>query len=150
MSRMNWGRVLLGGLLAGVVLNVLDMVVFGMWLGRDFQAAMAAAGNHTPMNTMMPWFVVTDFLYGVSLVWLYAAIRPRYGAGVRTAIIAGFAMWLFIGLLHALGEAPMGLLPQRLYMLGTLAGLFELPIATVSGAAVYKEGVEAPVPAGVH
>jgi len=28
-----------------------------------------------------PWFVVLDFVAGVFLVWLYAAIRPRSAPG---------------------------------------------------------------------
>jgi hypothetical protein len=30
------------------------------------------------------------------IMWLYAAIRPRYGPGPKTAAVAGFALW-FIG-----------------------------------------------------
>jgi hypothetical protein len=33
----------------------------------------------------------------------------------------------------------MGLLPQRLYTMGTLVGLVQLPLATLAGAKFYKE-----------
>ena len=38
--------------------------------------------------------VLLFVVMGIGLIWLYAAIRPRYGPGPRTAAIAGFVMWL--------------------------------------------------------
>jgi hypothetical protein len=52
---------------------------------------------------------------------------------------AGLFVWLLIALLHAIGEAPMGLLPMRLYVLGTIVGLIEFPVAAVAGAKFYRE-----------
>lgn len=139
MGRINWTRVVLGGLLAGLVLNVVDWLVYGLWLGKDFAAAMQAAGKQGPSSSLMLWFVFLDFLYGITLIWVYAAIRPRFGAGVKTAIIAGLLVWFLVACLHGLGEAPLGLLPQRLYTLSTVAALFEMPIAAAIGAYLYTE-----------
>ena len=139
MGKIDWGRVVLGGLLAGLVLNVVDWLVYGFWLRQDFAAAMQALGK-PPMPDSMIWlFVLLDFVYGIGLLWVYAAIRPRFGAGPRTAVIAGLAVWFFIALLHAIGEAPMGLLPQRFYTIGVIVALVQYPVAGVLGAYVYKE-----------
>ncbi len=140
MGKINWGRVILGGLLAGVVLNVIDFVLYGVVLKNDYAAAMQALNKSGEMTTnLIVWFVIWDFLFGIFLVWLYAAIRPRYGAGAKTAVWAGLAMWVLFGLLHALGEAPMGLFPQRLYVIGTLVALVEYPLAALAGGWAYKE-----------
>jgi len=40
---------------------------------------------------------------------------------------------------HAIGESPMGFMPQRLMVIGTCVALVALPVATVGGAYVYKE-----------
>jgi hypothetical protein len=101
-------------------------------------AAMQAAGKQ-PITNLIPLFVILDFIYGIALVQLYAAIRPRFGAGPGIAVKAGIFVWVLIGLLHAIGEAPMGLLPQRLYILGTLVALVEFPLAAVAGAKFYRE-----------
>src|SRR2546425_13360836 len=114
MGRINWGRVVMGGFLAGLVLNVVDFLVYGVWLKTDYAAAMQALGKPGSMDNLIPLFVVLDFVYGIGLLWLYAAIRPRFGAGPKTAVIAGVALWFFVFLLHAIGEAPMGLFPSRL------------------------------------
>jgi len=139
MGRINWGRVVLGGLLAGVVLNAFDWFVYGVWLTKDFAAAMQALGKPGSMDNLVPWFVFLDFVSGIGLVWVYAAIRPRFGASVKTAVIAGLGVWFFVGLLHAAGEAPMQLFPQRLYVLGTVIALIQIPLATAVGAYLYKE-----------
>src|SRR3989442_6592130 len=139
MGRINWGRVVWGGLLAGLVLNVVDAIVYGKWLAPDYAAAMQALGKPGSMSSLIPLFVVLDFVYGIGLLWVYAAIRPRFGAGPKTAVIAGVALWFFVGLLHAVGDAPMGLMPARLMTIGTVVALILMPVATVVGAYVYKE-----------
>jgi hypothetical protein len=139
MGKVNWGRVFLGGLLAGVVLNVFDAVLYGKVLAQDFATAMQALGKPGSMDNLVAWFVFLDFVAGIGLLWVYAAIRPRFGPGVRTAVIAGLAVWFFVGLMHAAGEAPMQLLPQRLYVIGTAVALVQIPLATVIGAYLYKE-----------
>jgi len=73
------------------------------------------------------------------VLWVYAAIRPRFGAGPKTGVIAGVAVWFFIALLHNLGEAPMGLYPQRMYVTGTIVALVQYALAGPIGAYLYKE-----------
>lgn len=138
MGRINVKGVIVGGLVAGLVLNVVDSLVYGVWLAPDLAAALQSAGK-PPVNNLIPLFVVLDFIYGIALVQLYAAIRPRFGAGPGTAVKAGLFVWVLIALLHAIGEAPMGLLPMRIYTLSTLVGLIEFPLAAVAGAKFYKE-----------
>src|ERR1051325_2826717 len=92
MGKINWGRVVVGGLLAGVVLNIVDFVYFGVLMKQDIAAAMQALGKQPgAMDSLVPLFVALDFVYGIGLLWVYAAIRPRFGAGPKTAVIAGVA-----------------------------------------------------------
>ena len=51
----------------------------------------------------------------------------------------GVSCGTLVALLHAVGEAPLGLLPMRLYLLGTVAALVGLPLAAVAGARFYRE-----------
>jgi len=139
MGRINWSRVILGGLLAGLVLNVVDYIYYGVVMKQDMAAAMQALGKQPIPDSIIWVFVVWDFVMGIGLVWLYAAIRPRFGAGVKTAVIAGLALWFFIGLMSAIGEAPMGLFPQRLMVISTVAALIAWPIAGAAGAKFYSE-----------
>jgi len=139
MGKINVQRVILGGLLAGLVLNVFDFILFGVVLKADLDAAMTALGKSPPGGSMIAWFVFLDFLFGIFLVWLYAAVRPRFGPGPRTAVIAGLAFWVLFGLLHALSEAPMGLFPRRLMVIAVSVGLVQMVLAALAGAKVYSE-----------
>lgn len=133
-------KVLSGGLITGVVLNVIDFVLFGMVLKAQMAAAMQALGRPAMTNAQIPWFVFLDFVAGIFLVWLYAAIRPRFGAGPGTAVKAGLAGWFLGGLLPTLFMWPMALMPQNLVIMTTLVALVEWPLATVIGAKFYLEG----------
>jgi len=147
MGKINMQKVIIGGLVAGVLLNVVDTVLFGIVL-KDQMAAALAAANRPPMtNAQIPWFVFLDFVCGVFLVWLYAAIRPRFGAGPGTAVKAGLAGWFAIGVLNALFMWPSAVMPHNLTILTLLVYLVEAPLATVVGAKFYTE--EAGVGAGV-
>src|SRR5256885_13064365 len=113
MGKINWGRVVLGGLLAGVVLNIVDFLTYGVGLKADMAAAMTTLGKSpAAMDSAIPLWVALGFVSGIGLLWAYAAIRPRFGAGGKTALIAGLAVWFFVGPLHAIGESPVGLMPQ--------------------------------------
>ena len=82
MAKINWNRVLLGGLLAGLILNIIDYVVNDLILQERWAAAMKALGRPATMTGIqIVAFVVVDFLLGILMIWLYSAIRPRYGAG---------------------------------------------------------------------
>lgn len=147
MGRINWGRVVLGGLVAGVVLNVVDWLVHGVWLMEDWSAVMQGLGANEIAGGTMALYVIWDFILGIFIVWLYAAIRPRFGPGPKTAMIAGVATWFLIGLLHAIGEAPMGLFPTRLMVISVVAALVAAVLAGVAGGWLYQEGAQPSAPA---
>jgi hypothetical protein len=146
MGKINMGRVILGGLVAGLVLNIVDSIAYGVVLAADFEAAMRDLGRGPIAASQILWFVIVDFLYGILLVYLYAAIRPRFGPGPRTAVIAGVLVWVGAALLHTLAEMPMGLIPTRLAVIGLVIAMVAFPVAAVVGAWLYKEGeARAPV-----
>jgi len=45
MQKMNWGRVFLGGLLAGVVVNIFEYVTNGVVSAADWQAMRPSVDN---------------------------------------------------------------------------------------------------------
>jgi hypothetical protein len=140
MGRINFGRVILGGIVAGIVINISEAILNAVVMAKDFEAAMVALGKPAAMTPqmLMVWLIY-GFVLGILLVWLYAAIRPRYGPGAGTAVRAGLAVWFLNSFLVAVGFANMGLFPARLLAIGTVWGLFELVIAAVLGAWLYKE-----------
>src|SRR2546430_14166220 len=98
MGKINWGRVVVGGLLAGAVLNIVDFVFFGVMMKQDIAAAMQALGRQPgAMDSLVPVFVGLDFVTGIGFVWVDAAIRPRFWAGGEEAGVAGGGRWGLVG-----------------------------------------------------
>lgn len=138
MGKINWGRVVLGGVVAAVVLNLLGYFWHAYYFGVQLDAALRALGVAMSAR-IVPALLLLAFVRGIALMWLYASARPRYGAGVRTAVIAGVAFWLIADALPSADSAAMGLFPARLMTTGSLFGLVAFIVASIAGAAVYKE-----------
>jgi apolipoprotein N-acyltransferase len=134
------GRVFVGGLLAGLITNVGEFIFNGVLFREERNQAMAALNRPPVADSMVLWFVVFGFGVGITLVWLYAAIRPRFGAGVTTAVRAALAVWGLAYLYPTLFLMVTRLFAPRLLVLHAVWRLFEAAIAGVAGAWAYREG----------
>ena len=76
---------------------------------------------------------------GILAVWLYSTIRPRYGAGPKTAVVAGLAVWILNDVLPAVTLGEAGLYPANVLVINSLTSLVRYTIATLAGAWIYKE-----------
>jgi hypothetical protein len=149
MASINVGRVVAGGLVAGVVANAIDFVTNTYVLASDMAAWAptrnldAAAMNSGPVAAS--WILV-DFIFGLVVVSTYAAMRPRFGAGPKTAMLAALALWVAVTAV-LFGFTQMGVFSMALFVKGSITSLVNALAASVAGAAVYKEGVSAAGPA---
>jgi len=139
MGKINSGRVLLGGLLAGVVLNAGETVLNVVVAGQAMETALASRNLPPVGGPAIGGFVVITFLLGILTVWLYAAIRPRFGPGPGTAVIAALVVWFFAYVHQSAAMVLMGILPGKIVVLGTVWGLVEIVVASIAGAWVYRE-----------
>jgi pimeloyl-ACP methyl ester carboxylesterase len=139
MGRINMGRVLLGGLLAGLIINISEYILNAVVFADEMNAAMAALNKPPIANSMIVWFVVLGFGIGFMTVWLYAAIRPRFGAGPSTALCAALTIWGLAYLYPNIFIVIMDLFPAKLMVIGTVWGLVEVIVAGVAGSWVYTE-----------
>jgi hypothetical protein len=141
MGQINAGRVLIGGIVAAVILFIAGFIIHGVILGPDW-AAWGQAG-HMPLalsqGAMTVVWIILSLINGVTGVWIYAGIRPRYGAGARTALIAGLMLWLVGGLVAALAQFALGNVPHNVVLVGAVGGLIADLIAIVAGAYFYQE-----------
>src|ERR1700722_1697594 len=111
---MNWNRILLGGLAAGFVVNAGEMVTAVVLRGHYLEAMHALGHSAQVAGGTLILGLLISWGRAIFAVWLYAAIRPRYGPGPKTALIAGFATWLIEGSSNVryltLGLFPTGLM----------------------------------------
>ncbi len=148
MGKINIGRVVLGGVVAGIVLDILGFLVDGVWLAPRWAAEMKNLGHSGFSTGQMVWFNLFGIALGILAVWVYAAIRPRLGAGVKTATCAGVVMWIASALLPNLSMMwAMSLFSRHLTLYTTLGALVEMVVGTIAGAALYQEPQMAPAPA---
>jgi len=139
MSRINTGRVVLGGLVAGVVANALDFVI-NEYLMREEGADMAQRLNlseATLQSSVMTW-VAVDFIWGLLLVFAYAAFRPRFGPGPKTALCSGSTLWFAVCIMFG-GLTAMGIFTLPGFIKYSAFTLISALAASLAGAALYQE-----------
>jgi len=140
MGKINMGRVILGGIVGGIVGDVLDIPVDGIWLAPRWTYEMGLLGHSAMTAGTWVGFDVLGIVIGIVAVWIYAAIRPRLGPGVKTAIYAGVVTWILAFLVpNAAFMYVMHLFSKHLTLYTTLGALVEVVVGTIAGAALYKE-----------
>jgi hypothetical protein len=143
MGRINLGRVILGGIVAGIIIDIFEFVLNGWYLAGQWSSVMASL-NRAPigMNAIL-MFCVMGLIEGVAAVWTYAAIRPRFGEGPGTAFIAALLVWILAYVLSDAAPAVTGVFPLSLVLPMVWVGLIEIVAATLAGAYFYKEEASA-------
>ena len=137
---MNYGRVILGGLVAGLILNAGEFLLNAVIL-HNAMVEWAKAHNlpEDPGPTFMVAAVGLTFVLGIVTVWLYALIRPRLGPGVKTAIIAALVMWFGVYIYCGIIYGILLVQPMNAIAIAAVFGLVEYIVAAIAGAWVYKE-----------
>ena len=138
MGKTNLARVFLGGLLAGLILNIFEYVLNGVVYASQGDGFAKMLGRQMRPSAI-PFCVVSTFVMGIGVVWLYAAARPRLGPGPKTAVLTGVAFWFFAYAIPAADHVMAGLGPGRLTATVTLILLLGTILASLCGAALYKE-----------
>ena len=139
---INTQKVLVGGFAAGIVLLLIDWLSTGVLLAERMKAeaeAFKPGMSQMMMETSsMVMYVITDLVVGMMLVWTYAAIRPRFGPGPRTAALAALLFWILGALLTA-GYLSMGMMSMGTWWMYSLIWLVNLMLAAFLGAKLYTE-----------
>jgi hypothetical protein len=140
MTNINFGRVLVGGLVAGLVLNIGEFLLNEVVFVKQMEEIFSRMNIGRPGPKFIGIAVGITFLLGIVIVWIYAMIRPRFGPGPKTAILAAFVCWFCIYFYcGALNGALFGI-PTTLLVVGMVWGIIEYILAAVAGAWLYKEG----------
>ena len=136
---INFGRVVLGGLVAGVILNFGEWVLNGVILHDEMQDFFRRCGFPQPGGSFIAIAVAITFVLGIVIVLGYAAIRPRFGPGPKTAIITALFAWFGVYLYQNVIGLGLGMVPAKLVVIALAWGLGEYIVATLVGAWLYKE-----------
>ena len=136
---MNYARIVIGGLVAGLVLNIGEWILNGMLLARQMEDFFRKCGMTPPSGSALIILVLITFLMGIFLVFVYASIRPRCGPGPKTAIAAGLIVWFCVYFYNNAVAFALGFIPTNLFLIALVWGLVEYCLAALAGAWFYRE-----------
>jgi hypothetical protein len=138
---MNIARVLISGVLAGVVVSAITGAGNSFFLKNDFLnwAAGMEGHLHPPkQGVQVSLWTVMALLDGLVSVCIYAGLRTSCGAGARTALLSGFLVWIVGRFCVALDMIGLGVFPLRLLLGQSVLGLIALLSGSVIGAWLYR------------
>lgn len=141
---INTGKVVTSGLVAGVVMTIIDFILNSFVVGDQVKAAANAfkPGLGDQMMAMdgktMATYIIMDLVIGLLLAYTYAAMRPRFGAGAKTAIVGAFVLWVF-GTIVWYNYLMIGMMSTGLWLTLAVSYLVGLTISSLVAGALYRE-----------
>lgn len=144
MNRIKVNRVVLAGIVTVLVFIIVEIIVesvigvalFGNvieeWYQKTYFISTWSVANHV-LNIFIALVICT------TLAWLYAALRPMFGVGTKTALItSAFSLFFFATFYFNL--VNLGIIPLRIALIDLGCNLVETPIAIIVGARIYEGG----------
>jgi len=139
---INAPRALLGGIAAGAtrisgqgLLDAVLLPAFHWSAGARFNPSFAS-GLTSPAARV--GVMTIQLLLGIATVFLYAAMRPRFGGGSRTVISAGLAAWAFAAALWSV-TVLLHVVPLTVFLTRVAVALPISLVAALAGAGLYRE-----------
>ena len=139
MNKINFTRVILGGLVAGVVLNIGEVILNDLILGAQMKEFFNRLNLPEPGGSFIAVAVILTLVIGVVIVWMYAAMRPRLGPGPKTAICAGIIAWIFVCVYCGVINGIILQVPTNFLIIAIAWCFVEYVLAAIAGAWLYKE-----------
>jgi hypothetical protein len=139
MLNLNWRGLFLGGVTASLIIGLAEFLQAIVW-GGEWAEAMKRLGLPGELTAaqsiaMLPWVLVT----GSAIVWLAAALEPRFVKPRSAALCAGSFVWLFAYGVAMLAPLVLGVLPLRLGLIWVSIGIVEALLAALGGSLVYHQ-----------
>ena len=141
MPVINWSRLLVGTLIAAVIMFLSDGFLHERVFGPDWAAVYTNLGIAEPRHDSsgMVYFVVFELGRAFTAMFLYVLMRSFFGAGPKTAALAGIVGWIAFSVTGPAQFIPLGFYSQALWVKVAAAQLVTSILATVAGAAAYRD-----------
>jgi hypothetical protein len=142
MASINWFRLILGGVVAAIMMFFADGFFHGRLVEADWRAVYAGLDATMPSEqhgSSMVYFFFYELGKGLIAMLFYATMRTHFGAGPKTAVIAGIASWIAFSLTGPAQFIPLGFFSTALWMKVGALQLVTSIVSTIVGAAMYKD-----------
>lgn len=141
MQKIDLRGILRGGAAAAITLVIVEFVVEGAvsLLGASEADLFQEAFPEIVIGGFIyhAWNVVHLFLIFFLAMWLYAAMGPRFGTGLKGALATSIVLW-FMYFLFAANLVNLGVLPLNVAFASLAFNLIEIPIPVFVGTRVYN------------
>jgi len=143
-ARVNWTRLLAGGLVATLICFATDGLMHEKLLMADWKALADALGLKQPQQeghgTALFSFFDFELGRGLGAIFIYVMMRARYRPGPKTAVGAAIVSWLICSVSGPAQFIPLGFYSQTLWLKVAACQAVTTLAATLAGAAIYREG----------
>jgi hypothetical protein len=136
---MYGARIVAGGFAAGLLLLFSGVALGHGVLGPEYARAFASHRAHAVSVATVIENTSIRLAFGFLLVTLYAALRPRFGAGPRAALVAALLFWLSAYLPRFLELSDFGILGGWRLAVSIPWSLTEVALAALLGGWIYRE-----------
>ncbi len=138
---MKSGKFWLAVLAAGVVMNVIDFLVYTQWLGPSYMMTNSVLFKQ---DTNPIWFVIGDFVSVFVFAWVFDKVSASFGstlqdgakAGLFLGVLVNFPTYIF---LHLMFNGY----PYALSWISMIYGIVWYVVVGTLFAALMKKGVPA-------
>ncbi len=144
MNKIKVGRLLVAGLVTMIVFimveYLLEFVIFDALIGlRNWINQLYAPSSWRISNHVLN--ILIALVNSIIMMWMYAALRPMFGVGPKTALItSGFAYAFIFSFM--INFANLRFYPILPALIELFYQLIEIPIAILAGAYYYEGGWE--------
>lgn len=141
MSRINWVRLFIGGLVASVIAFLTDGLFHERVVGADWMAVYHALGVSEPRHNAMglAYFAIFELGRGFISILLYVLMRPFRKPGPKTAALAGIVAWIAFSVTGPAQFIPLGFFSHALWIKVAAFQFVTTIVAAVAGAFLYKD-----------
>jgi hypothetical protein len=140
MGKIKIAGIVKGGLLAGLFINIGGSIQNELVMKDQWDAALQSLNRAPISGDSALWLMVMGFVMGMALVWIYAAVSPRFGQRHKAAVAAGLITWLLVYVLALGWSAALGVYSAKLYLSTVSWSLIETLGASFVGAWLYERG----------
>ena len=141
MARINWGRLILGSLIAAIIMFFTDGLIHETIAKADWSAVYNGlrTPEPEPHGTSMVYFAIFELGRGFTAMMFYVLMRAYFGAGPKTAVLAGILGWIAFSLTGPAQFIPLRFFSNALWLKVGALHLITSILATIAGAALYKD-----------
>ena len=134
---INLKTVITSGLVAGIIICISAITMVPV-VGNEMDTVLANRGLPPLSNLDMLYFCFVSLIYGIFLMFLYAALKPQFKSRVKTAIIVSIIVWILANVIGNVANVVYGFMPVKLTVIGIIWGLMEFLLGTLVASRLYE------------